>query len=414
MQAKIGAALMPKLKPESKPYEVHDTELKGFLLRVQPTGVISYYCTYRNKTRKRNRILLGRHPTISATKARDLARNALAGVVFGEDPAKAKAEQRSKKDHTLKSYIDDHYASWVTTNRKDGKGTIARLKAAFAGLINLPLEQIDSLVIDKWRNQRLKAGRAASTINRDITALKAAIAKAVEWGLIEQSPVSKVKPARVDSGRIVRYLSAEEETRLLNALDSREEKARAERERANQWRKARGYALMPDLRSTRFVDHLKPMVLLSLNTGLRQGELFNLHWTDIDIERANLTVHGDSAKSGKTRHIPLNSVAMQILNDWKNQQEATDGLVFPSTEGKPFDNVKHAWQKLLAEANITSFRWHDLRHHFASKLVMSGVDLNTVRELLGHADLKMTLRYAHLAPEHKAAAVEKLVKGREQ
>ena len=84
-------------------------------------------------------------------------------------------------------------------------------------------------------------------------------------------------------------------------------------------------------------------------------------------------------------------------------------LVFPGTKGKRIVDVKTAWAKLLRQAGIESFRWHDMRHDFASRLVMAGVDLNTVRELLGHADLKMTLRYAHLAPEHKANAVEKLV-----
>lgn len=94
---------------------------------------------------------------------------------------------------------------------------------------------------------------------------------------------------------------------------------------------------------------------------------------------------------------------------WR-EASTSNGLIFSNiTTGEAFTHVKKSWAGLLDDANIKNFRWHDMRHHFASKLVMAGVDLNTVRELLGHADIKMTLRYAHLAPEHKAKAVEKLV-----
>lgn len=151
------------------------------------------------------------------------------------------------------------------------------------------------------------------------------------------------------------------------------------------------------------------MVLVAMNTGLRKGELFSLEWSDINFNRAILTIKGDSAKSGKTRHIPLNAIALQALKDWKNMS-SSEGLVFQSTKtGEVFSHVKKSWARVLERAKILNFRWHDMRHHFASKLVMAGVDLNTVRELLGHADIKMTLRYAHLAPEHKANAVAKLV-----
>jgi len=92
------------------------------------------------------------------------------------------------------------------------------------------------------------------------------------------------------------------------------------------------------------------------------------------------------------------------LSDWQ-KLSGNIGYVFKDNNQQRILGFRYDWAALLEDANITDFRFHDLRHHFASKLVMASVDLNTVRELLGHSDLKMTLRYAHLAPEHKAAAV---------
>jgi integrase len=96
-----------------------------------------------------------------------------------------------------------------------------------------------------------------------------------------------------------------------------------------------------------------------------------------------------------------------ILRFWHEQRKEYE-LVFPNADGGRLDNINTSWENLIKAAQIKNFRFHDLRHDFASKLVMAGVDLNTVRELLGHADIKMTLRYAHLAPEKLAAAVAKL------
>ena len=118
-------------------------------------------------------------------------------------------------------------------------------------------------------------------------------------------------------------------------------------------------------------------------------------------------IRGDNAKSGKTRHVPLNAEASTTLQYWKADVAASE-WVFPGRDGERLKGIKTSWKSVLQKATIRDFRWHDLRHHFASRLVMKGVDLNTVRELLGHSDLSMTLRYAHLSPEHKADAVAKL------
>ena len=144
------------------------------------------------------------------------------------------------------------------------------------------------------------------------------------------------------------------------------------------------------------------MVTLSLNTGLRRGELFGLTWENVDLKNNTLTVEGATSKRQTTRHVALNATAKAALKDWKPKHAS--GLVFPGRAGK-FWTVKKSWAALLRRAEITGFRWHDMRHDFASRLVMGGVDLYTVGELLGHDRVETTKRYAHLAPSHKAAAV---------
>ena len=147
-----------------------------------------------------------------------------------------------------------------------------------------------------------------------------------------------------------------------------------------------------------------------LNTGLRRGELLQLQWGDVDLHRRLLTVRGEGAKTGQTRHVPLNSEIVGVLKTWAPCSGEPSGFVLSGRDATvPLTGARKAWRGVLREARISSFRFHDLRHTFASKLAMAGVDLNTVRELLGHRKISMTLRYAHLAPEHKADAVERLV-----
>lgn len=404
MKAKIGKELLATITPKDKPLEIYDKDLKGFTLRVQPSGAMTYLVRYRWNG-KQTRVIVGKHPINTPAQARDEARRVLAGLIHDLNP---RAKAVTRKEHTLKSFVDEEYSGWAEVHLKDGKKAVARLKKYFfedyGG--NL-LEEIDQRMIEHWRTARFTSGKAPATVNRDLSVLKSMFTKAVEWGHVAVHPLTKVKPAKLDNS-IVRYLSEEEEKRLLTAIDRRECKIRTGRAAANKWRAERGYPLFPDLSVAEFVDHVKPMVLLSVHTGVRWGELVQLEWKQINMDSANLTVLGRTAKTGKTRHIPLNAVALGALKGWKKRTSG-EGLVFPGDDGKARNNIKKAWGNLLVSAQISDFRWHDLRHHFASKLAMAGVDLNTVRELMGHSDLKMTLRYAHLAPEHKAAAVAKLV-----
>ena len=405
MKAKIGKELLTKIVPQNKPYEIYDTLMKGFTLRVQPSGALIFLVRYR-LTGKQTRVVIGKHPILTPAQARDNAKKILADLVHGVDPG---AKDPKLKMHTLKSFIEEEYSAWVEANHKDGKGTNKRLNYFIEVFGGSCLQDIDQRMIEQWRTTRLKAGRALATLNRDIAVLKSMFTTAVEWGHVSANPLTKLKPSKLDNG-IVRYLSIEEEKRLHEAIDQRETKIRDGRARANVWRAERGYPLFPDLAVVAYVDHVKPMALLSLHTGIRWGELVQLTWDHVNFDNAMITVLGRTAKTGKTRHIPLNAVALGVLNGWKQQTGKTSGLVFQGADGKARNNIKKAWCNLLKTANIGNFRWHDMRHDFASKLVMAGEDLNTVRELLGHSDLKMTLRYAHLSPEHKASAVAKLVK----
>ena len=103
------------------------------------------------------------------------------------------------------------------------------------------------------------------------------------------------------------------------ALDDRQETIRAERDSANKWREERHKSLLPDLREVAFPDHLKPLILVSLNTGMRRGEVFNLTWADIDLKNKLITVEGDTSKSGQTRHIPMNKETVATIEEWRKQ-----------------------------------------------------------------------------------------------
>src|SRR5208282_3437319 len=273
MRAKIGQLLLAKIQPKDKPFEIYDTELKGFTLRIQPSGSMSYVVRYRLRDGKQTRLVIGKTGVYSPMQARDEARELLLAVSKGGDPI---ASKRLARAYSLKGFIEGDYGQWLKAHQKDGQTTIDRLENCFKEFYGRRLNEITPWIVEKWKTTRSKAGIKPSTVNRDIANLKSLLSKAVEWGLLLTHPLSTLKPAKVDHNRIVRYLSDDEEARLRAAAQSREDKLRIDRTSANEWRRQRGYTDLLDLDTLHFADHLMPMILVSINTGLRRGELFHL------------------------------------------------------------------------------------------------------------------------------------------
>lgn len=147
----------------------------------------------------------------------------------------------------------------------------------------------------------------------------------------------------------------------------------------------------------------------ALHTGFRASELRSLTWQDVDFRRRTITVRAGYAKNGESRTVPMNEVLTTTLKAVKLHN--VDGeRVFCSRQGTPYRSFRTAFERAACLAGVVDFTFHDLRHTFASRLVMAGMELPTVKELLGHKDISMTMRYAHLSSDHKQAAVKKLEK----
>ncbi|HUA22798.1 MAG TPA: site-specific integrase [Steroidobacteraceae bacterium] len=397
MRAIIGAKLLSSkvAQPAEKPFEIYDSRLPGFTLRVQPSGVRSFYA----RTGRNTRVALGKVGKLTPDEARERCQKVLGNLAHGRAPLVGLG---GAVGVTLAQFIEDSYRPWLMANRPKGaKRTLQRIATCFGEWYSKPLADITVELIEHWRTRRLSTGTEPLTILRDVMTLSGVLTRAVRLGKLPENVVRRVERPRIDRCPKVRYLDPVEDKRLREALRERDKEMQDARESANCWRQARKQHQLPGL--LHYGDHLTPAVLLSMNTGVRRGELLALRWSAIDTKGKQLTIEGSTAKNQQTRHIPLNAEALEVLKQWKEQ--VRDGeRVFPIDTG-----FKTAWAALLERAKITKFRWHDLRHHFASRLVQAGVPLNTVRELLGHGSMAMTLRYAHLAPDQKREAVEKLM-----
>lgn len=151
--------------------------------------------------------------------------------------------------------------------------------------------------------------------------------------------------------------------------------------------------------------HLADMVEFSLATGLREANVVGLQWKDIDIERCHAWIHPDQAKANKAISVPLNSAAMAVI---RRRSGSHRDFVFTYKDKPVLRGNNHAWRKALKRAGIENFRWHDLRHTWASWHVQSGTTLQELQALGGWANFAMVLRYAHLSGEHLRGAAERI------
>jgi integrase len=264
------------------------------------------------------------------------------------------------------------YLQWAKTNKKTS--TYSRDVCIMRGFDKefegKYIHEITTWQIDGWKSKRSKVCKVA-TVNRELALLKHMFSMAVKpWKKLKESPAKDVKHLKGETRR-VRYLMPDEIQKLLSNCDG----------------------LLRGL--------LKPLVTVALHTGARKGELQNLQWPQVDFDKGIISLL--DTKNGERRDIPMNETVKATLK----AMEKTGEFVFPNRNEKRIDNaqIQISFCKAIERSGIKDFHFHDLRHTFASNLVMEGVELNDVRELLGHKKMDMTLRYAHLSPKHKAKVV---------
>jgi hypothetical protein len=299
MKAIISARLLasPDARPAPKPFEIWDRSLRGFILRVQPTGV--RVCIVQ--IARGRRVTIGQAGVMPPADARLRAQKVLGNVANDLAPLHGLDGSNQTSSGEFVAFF---YTTWLEANRpRTWEYTLGRLKRCFGKWYRYNLKEISVELIENWKTAKLLAGMSPTTVQRDIACLSAVLTRAVKMGKRNDNPVRRVDKPRIDRNPRVRYLSTDEERRLREALRARDLKGSAARKSVNQWRRERNYPTLPEL--THFADHLTPAVVLTMNTGLRRGELLALTWFNTDLTHQFLALSGEIAKAGNTRHIPL-------------------------------------------------------------------------------------------------------------
>jgi integrase len=286
---------------------------------------------------------------------------------------------------TLEQCIDAFERNPTHTHLKSHKRVVSMLREWEAIFISkgvwlgdLPIASITTAMIDGIREQMLAKPVSPATVNRKVSALSVLYGSLALKGII--NPINKSLPLYNESRGRVRYLSDDERGRLFAACRT------------------------PEVACAM----LYPLVVIACYSGMRRGEILQLTWEDITMSngQAQATLH--DTKNGDSRAAAIVGPALEALMEWRGKVPAIGNVrVFPN---KVFP--QHAWERALIVAGIKGFRFHDLRHSFASYLAMNSASLSEIAEALGHRSFAMVKRYAHLSPAHTLGVVERMTERR--
>lgn len=363
--------------PANKPhFEVFDSLLRGFYVDLLASGRKSFRLRYRLD--KKIRICtIGDASIISAEEARQISLNFLKQEKnrLGHQTAMDTSKGPLLKDFLVQKYlpyVQSYKRSWTTDESMIRNHLNPKLGNKHMGQISPP-------DVAMFINAMKSEGYASGTCNRALVLLKYSFSLALRWKTagLDSNPVKEIKNIK-DDNKLERYLTEPQMRALTHAVQQSDNEV------------------------------LQYIVLFLIYTGARKREVLDARWQDIDFVQRSWRI--PKTKSSKVRHIPLSSGALQVLTKLRNQIDTSfsdEQFIFanPNT-GKPFVSFFYSWNNARIRAGLPDFRIHDLRHSFASYLVNAGRSLYEVQELLGHADIKTTSRYAHLNRERLVAAVE--------
>ena len=298
--------------------------------------------------------------------AERLLRKRKSAIDEGQEP-----EIKKIKNYSFKELAHE-YLKWCKRQKSfDSKKYIVKQLVNKFG--NCKLRKLSALALEQYQTELLQNDKKPATVNRHIATLKHMCTKSVDWEMVDEAILKKIRRVKLlpENNKRLRYLSTEECVELISSCE----------------------------------PHLAPIVITALNTGLRKGEILNLKWNEnVDLKHGFILL--DKTKNGHRREIPINDTLSALLSSIFTKRRIDIPYVFYNHRtDKKYKDVKRSFKTSCRRAKIHDFKFHDTRHTFASHLVMAGIDLTTVKELLGHKSVIMTLRYAHLAPAHKAKAV---------